>query len=302
MTSTPYFGAPEDKALWDKLETYLEPQHPCLICGGNDFELWAKQEYLEAKRCKACSMISVNPHFSEDGLTLLYSKYFAYRQEDQLLKQQRDITYVIDRDWITTFVPAGRVLDVGCSGGFFLSKVPADRWERYGVEIAADAAEFARTEFGLAVQAGNILELDFDAPFDLVMLRGVVEHFNYPRSVLEKCCQLVKPGGHLFITASPAGDSFAFSVYRDKWRLFTPLEHIHFFTVKLLSQLLAEFGMVPVAHHYQYEETPYANPTEDFSQIQQDIIAIAQGKKDEIKSSVPFPGSMLTAVWRKRAE
>jgi 2-polyprenyl-3-methyl-5-hydroxy-6-metoxy-1,4-benzoquinol methylase len=299
MTSAPYFGAPEDQKLWDKLESYLEPKHPCVICGGEDFELWAKQGYLEAQRCNACGMISVNPHFSEAGLNLLYSEYFAYRQEDLLLKEQRDVTYLIDRDWVSAFVSGGRLLDVGCSGGFFLSKFPADRWDRHGVEIAADAAEFARREFGLPVQAGNLLELEFDAPFDLVMMRGVVEHFNDPRSVLEKCCQLVKPGGHLFLTATPAGDSFAFDVYREKWRLFTPLEHIHFFSVTLLSRLLAEFGLVPVSHHYQYEETPYANPGEDFKQIRQDIQNIAQGHKEQVVSSVPFPGSMLTALWQK---
>jgi len=121
------------------------------------------------------------------------------------------------------------VLDVGCSGGFFLSKFSPDCWERYGVEIASDAAEYARSNCGIPVQVGNIVELAFDERFDLVMLRGVIEHFRDPISVLNKCCHLLTPGGYLFITATPAGDSFAFEVYREKWQLFTPLEHIHFF-------------------------------------------------------------------------
>ena len=54
-----------------------------------------------------------------------------------------------------------------------------------------------------------------------------------------------------------------------------------------------------IEQHYQYLETPYANPDDDFAKIQRDIILISKNKKNEIKNSVPFPGSMMTAVWQK---
>ena len=106
-------------------------------------------------------------------------------------------------------------------------------------------------------------------------------------------------GWFSFITATPAGNSFAFQVYREKWGLFTPLEHIHFFSVKTLSRLLKNFGMQLLSHHYQYEETPYANPLKDFKKIKDDIYLTQQGRADEIVGSVPFPGSILTALWQK---
>jgi len=52
--------------------------------------------------------------------------------------------------------------------------------------------------------------------------------------------------------------------------------------------------------HYQYQETPYANPQKDFKKIREDIVLITSGNGDQIKTSVPFPGSMLTAVWQKK--
>ena len=299
MKSTPYFGAPEDKTLWENLRPYLEEEHPCIICGSNELESWAKEDYLEAKRCLKCGMISANPHFSEEGLNELYSEYFAYRQDDLSKKQQRDITYLIDRDWVSLFVKGGKVLDVGCSGGFFLSKFSPENWDRFGVEIASDAAEYAISNFDIPVRVGDIVDLDFVERFDLVMLRGVIEHFHDPISVLEKCCQLLKLGGYLFITATPAGDSFAFDVYREKWGLFTPLEHIHFFSVKLLSRVLNDCGMRLISHHYQYEETPYANSFQDYKKIQQDIVLVMEGHRNMISGSVPFPGSMITALWEK---
>lgn len=299
MNSPPYFGSPENKALWDKLYPYLEQEHSCVVCNSTRFETWARLLYLEAKQCLECGMISVNPHFSEKGLTEFYADYFAHRQEDILKKQDREITYEIDRDWVELFVEGGKVLDVGCSGGFFLSKFSKERWDRQGVEISPDAADFAEKNFGVKVHVGNLLDLEFEEKFDLVMLRGTIEHFHDPVRILEKCCQLLTPGGSLFITATPAGDSFAFEVYREKWGLFTPLEHIHFFSVETLSRILTTFGMQLFSHHYQYEETPYANSPKDFSKIQEDIYLIRQGRGDEIVNSVPFPGSIITAVWRK---
>ena len=204
-----------NESLMDNLYPYLEAEHACIVCGNTHFTVWAKEGYLEAKKCISCSMISVNPHFTEEGLKLVYSEYFSHRKENHLLNEQRDKTYLIDRDWVSQFVKSGVVLDVGCSGGYFLSKFAANRWERYGVEIAVDAGKFAIEHFNLPVSIGNVQELEFERQFDLIMMRGTIEHMYDPIKTLEKCCQLLKPYGFLFITATPAGDSFAFDVYRE---------------------------------------------------------------------------------------
>lgn len=284
---------------WDPMQAYLEAERPCIVCGGQNLTLWAQERYLTAKKCADCGMISTNPYFSEEGLVAFYSQYLDNRFEQAELMAQRDKTYLIDRDWVSLFVQGGKVLDVGCSGGFFLSKFDPKIWDREGVEIAPDAAEMARTQFGIPVHIGNIIDLNLPDTYDLIMLRGVIEHFREPIQCLEKCASLLKPGGCLFLTATPAGDAFAFDVYREKWRLFTPLEHVHFFSVQLLNRVLEPMGLLPLTHHYQYEETPYANPPKDFAKIQADIALIHQGRKNEVGLSGPFPGSMISALWKK---
>jgi len=285
--------------MWRDLKKYLENEHPCIVCNSNDFFEWAKLNYLIAKKCNKCGMISVNPHFSDEGLKFLYSTYFKKREDSELLKIQRDDVYEIDHNWVTNFISSGVVLDIGCSGGFFLNKFSSDKWEKEGVEIAGDASDFAKNNFNIHVHEGLITELSFDKQYDLVMLRGVIEHFRDPISVFKKCSEIIKPGGYLFLTATPAGDSFAFEVYREKWSLFVPLEHIHFFTVKLLDKVLSKFGFSQISHSYQYQETPYANISKDYEKIMKDINLKLQGKFSEINFSVPFPGSMLTGLWKK---
>ena len=283
----------------NELKNYLGELRPCIICNSENLEEWAKLDYLEAKKCKDCGMISVNPHLNDEGLTKVYQDYFLHRLDEKELFEKRKIMYKIDHDWITKFINHGKMLDVGCSGGQFLSVFDPKKWKRQGVEIDKDAAEFAKTEYDIPVSIGYFPEISFEEKFDLIVIRGVIEHFSDPISVLKKCSEVLKPNGFLFITATPVGNSFAFDVYREKWHLFTPLAHIHFFTVDLLSQVLKTFGMSLIDQHYQYEETPYANPEKDFAKIQEDIVLISQGKQDQIKQSVTFSGSMMTAVWQK---
>ena len=283
----------------NELKKYLGELRSCIICNGKNLEAWAKLDYLEAKKCKDCGMISVNPHLNDEGLSKVYQDYFTHRLDEKELFEKRKIMYKIDHDWITKFINHGKMLDVGCSGGQFLSVFDPKKWKRQGVEIDKDAAEFAKTEYDIPVSIGYFPEISFEEKFDLIVIRGVIEHFSDPISVLKKCSEVLKPNGFLFITATPVGNSFAFDVYREKWHLFTPLAHIHFFTVDLLSQVLKTFGMSLIDQHYQYEETPYANPEKDFAKIQEDIVLISQGKQDQIKQSVTFSGSMMTAVWQK---
>jgi len=58
----------KSKKLWDDLKPYLEEEiNPCIVCGDSKFSVWAQENYLKALKCKKCGMISVNPHFTEEG-------------------------------------------------------------------------------------------------------------------------------------------------------------------------------------------------------------------------------------------
>ena len=279
------------------LKKYLGELKPCIICNSENLESWAKLDYLEAKKCRECGMISVNPHLTNEGLSKLYEGYFLSRLEQKEMSEKRKISHKLDFDWITKFINHGKVLDVGCSGGQFLSFFDPKKWERQGVEIDKDTALIAKTEYNIPVKIGYFPEISFEDKFDLIIIRGVIEHFSEPVKVLKKCTELLKSGGYLFITATPAGDSFAFDVYREKWNQFLPPFHLHFFSVDLVTQVLKKLGMGLKDFHYQYEETPYADITKDFQKIKNDIINLTS-KKKKITTSNAFPGTMMTAVWK----
>jgi 2-polyprenyl-3-methyl-5-hydroxy-6-metoxy-1,4-benzoquinol methylase len=288
-----------DLQVWAKLRPYLMNKTPCIICGGLNFSLWAQENYLKALQCNDCGMISTNPHFSEEGLNIFYNEYLSSRIEKTDAMEQRQKAYVLDKNWVSNFIKSGRVLDIGASGGFFLSNFSAKLWDREGVEIGEDAAKFAKENFGIHIHTGKVEDMSFSTPFDLVMMRGVIEHIPDPIAILRKCCEILSPKGYLFITAMPNGNSFAFDVYRNKWRQFTPLEHIHFFSRKLLTQIVEEVGFRAISHHFQYDETPYANPKKDYERMKEAINLIANGENKKTSLSPPFPESMLTIIFQK---
>jgi len=282
-----------------ELEQYIGEKQPCIVCKEAKFTQYAEEDYFQALKCDECGMISVNPHYTEEGLDKFYSSYYENRSVDNELSELRKIMYAEDRDWIHKFINKGKVLDIGCSDGSFLNFFDENLWDRHGIDLTDDALKIAK-ERGIETHQGKIWDTDVGDGYDLVMMRGVIEHFRDPALALKKCSEILKPGGVLFITATPAGNSFAFNVYRHKWKLFTPYEHIHFFTVDLLSKLLDDMNLELLARHYQYEETPYANHEKDFAQIIGDIEKIKlSGGLDDVGLSPPFPGSMLTAAWKK---
>jgi 2-polyprenyl-3-methyl-5-hydroxy-6-metoxy-1,4-benzoquinol methylase len=285
--------------LIQELEKYVGERKPCIVCKKEDFTKYAEEGYFQALKCNECGMISVNPHYSEEGLDKFYSDFYKNRSTKSELSIQRRVMYEEDKNWIHSFIKTGKVLDIGCSDGSFLSFFDEKLFDRHGIDLTSDALEIAKKR-GITTYQGKVWNKDVGSGYDLVMMRGTIEHFLDPITVLKKCSEILKPGGLLFITATPAGNSFAFNVYRHKWRLFTPYNHIHFFTVDLLTNILNKMNINLIARHSQYEETPYANQENDFNQIIGDIEKIKlEGGRTNIGLSPPFPGSMFTAVWEK---
>lgn len=281
-----------------KLRKYLSDKKGCIVCGKDNFSLWAKLHYLRALKCLNCGMVSVNPHISEEGLKIFYNTYFKNRLNNTALFEARKIMYKLEHEFISHFVCKGSVLDVGCSGGFFLNEFTPHAWRRKGVDVDRNAAVYAKANFGIDVLTGDFSKIDFKGEkFDLIVLRGVIEHCIDPRGYLKKCASILKHKGLLFISASPNIESFGAEIYREKWRLFTPIEHIHFFSINLLNRILSPLGLSLLERKYFYEETPYADILADYTRLKKDILLIMNGHRDKVKESAPFWGNMITGIW-----
>ena len=290
----------------EKLERYakyLTVERHCLVCSERQTEMWASWGPFQAIRCIGCGLVWINPHLNKEGLRRYYTDYIGLRAKDQKKTEQRQRQYELDRDFIQTYVTSGKVLDVGCSGGFFLN-VLNQEFEKHGIEIDEEAVRYAREHFpfGDNVLCRALEEAPYAASsFDLVVMRGVIEHLSDPVAAIAKVGSLLKPGGCFFVSATPNVGSFCADLYREKWNQFHPVRHLWYFSVATLSRLCERADLKLVAKDFPYLETPYAEPEGDHVAVLRAVQAQKKGRWDEVEISPPFWGNMMSLIYRKVA-
>jgi len=137
----------------------------------------------------------------------------------------------------------GRVLDLGCSSGSFLSALPRDRWQLFGIEMSPQVAERARARCGASVFVGDILDARFPANyFDAVTCIHVFEHLYKPKEVLSKVAEWLKPGG-IFYTLMPNIDSAAFLFFKSYWYALELPRHLFHFSPRSLGRVADLVGL-----------------------------------------------------------
>src|SRR5471030_1081557 len=99
-------------------------------------------------------------------------------------------------------IERGRVLDIGCGKGSFLTGFSQARpgWAYVGVEPSREEAGIARRNPMFEIHEGMFGGADTGAqPFDLVAIMHVLEHVSDPPAVIARMHDTLKPGGLAFI-------------------------------------------------------------------------------------------------------
>jgi 2-polyprenyl-6-hydroxyphenyl methylase / 3-demethylubiquinone-9 3-methyltransferase len=100
-----------------------------------------------------------------------------------------------------------KVLDVGCGGGILSESMARLGAQVDGLDMGEEPLEVARLhalETGVSV---NYLKNTAEAhsqshaqAYDLVTCMEMLEHVPDPQSVIQACCDMVKPGGQVFFS------------------------------------------------------------------------------------------------------
>jgi SAM-dependent methyltransferase len=104
---------------------------------------------------------------------------------------------------VTAPLAAGyRVLEVGCGTGNVLRMLEelSPPGAVVGMDFLADGLRFARRRVRCALVQGDLHMPPFRAPFDVIGLFDVLEHFADDRLVLRDLHRMLAPGGALLIT------------------------------------------------------------------------------------------------------
>ena len=236
--------------------------HECRACDGPTTLRFRKRGFAFVT-CRDCGVISVADPLPESvnydagyfsaASTNGYASYVA----DRAIVEANFATRL---DWLKSYAPKGRLLDIGAAYGFFVHLASMDGFEAQGLEPASACAEFARRELGVELQTGRLESVDLPSEsFDVITMFDVFEHFDRPRLALQQAFRLLRPGGVLVVeTGDP--EALLARVAGSRWYFFDPPQHLVFFSQENLARLALEVGFdEPLGVGYMGRQVSFRN-------------------------------------------
>jgi SAM-dependent methyltransferase len=229
------------------VETLKRSRPSCLACNRPTQHafLWEKSS-SSVFRCTECGLGSATKR-GFDPKTYYTADFFNGNTEggypDYITSEKvlrAEFRTILDH--VRQIVPSGTLIEIGAAYGFFLLEAKT-QYEVHGVEIADDAAEFARAR-GLDVRTGGLTRsiLEEIGSIDLVVMLDVIEHLEDPKAALELCSEFLRPGGAVILTTPDFGSALA-RITGKSWRNMTPPQHLWYFTRDSITRIAAAAGL-----------------------------------------------------------
>ena len=234
----------------------------CRVCGGEKFKSWGQRDGLKLYECENCELVFFYPYPTAEELDKFYNDtYHADRDYSGESKAGtlRKQMYELDiKDLEETISGRGRFLDVGCAEGAFLSML-SPSWDRFGVDLSRTAVEKGKQrKEKMSLEAKDIADCETGF-YDVVHLRGVFEHLLEPGAFVKTANEKLKKGGYLVLSNTPNSGGPIPRLFRGRYKLVLPNEHLHYFSKKTMAELMERNGFRVKKITYPYFNTPYSS-------------------------------------------
>ena len=184
--------------------------------------------------CTSCGYSSFNRMPNTKWFDEYYSA--AWKQSDP--KSESACSDMVET--LLPLIPSrdARILDVGTGFGASLQRLKEHGFSNvFGVEASERSWRIARSK-GLAVARGgvdtmtSVPEVVAQAPYDVIMMRQVLEHFYDVNNAIKQASTLLKEGGLLFVAVPNFAHEHIFGVahYLPHIRNFSPYNLAHLLT------------------------------------------------------------------------
>lgn len=160
------------------------------------------------KECRECGVTFLEPQPDVREFSSILSDHYIKDEArlERAFEKTRDPVASLVAKKIQERKKRGRILDVGCAGGYFLSRYfPSTEWELFGVEPSKFASARA-AEKGVRVYNGELTDQDLPGGcFDVITILDTFSYFREPREELNVLHRTMKAGALLAIEQPLAG-------------------------------------------------------------------------------------------------
>jgi SAM-dependent methyltransferase len=200
-------------------------------------------------------------------------------------------------------VKSGRLLEIGCAGGFFLDEARKAGFDVSGVELNREMVEHARRELSLTVHQGMFEKVGLEPNgFEVIVVQDVLEHVRDPRAFVASVTRVLAPGGYFFVRG-PLEDTTKGWVYRTVRKLGRrgqllvqePPFHLQGFCRRSFTAVIRANGLTP--EEFEAAAMP---PRRDFAGIKNTVATVIEHVGYYV-DRVRGGGDFMIAVARKGA-
>ena len=226
----------------------------------SDTDIWrctspTHGDFTQIVRCPRCRLVYQDPR---DPLPVIEGGYRMVVDEVYLHEAaSRVSTFEKSLERIEALRATGRLLDVGCYTGVFISVASRSGWDCIGIEPSTWAADYARGQ-GLRVLNHTLREANLESGlFDVITMWDVIEHLPDPVEEIRECYRLLKPGGLLCLSTMNVESAFA-RLLGKRWPWYMRM-HLYYFSPLTISRLLemAGFSVRSISRHKRIVSVKY---------------------------------------------
>jgi len=150
-------------------------------------------------RCPSCRLEFIWPLPPlRPGLNLYDESY--YRNGYMAFEAQRRARFRTLLDRLRGQGAVGPLLDIGAGVGLLVDAAKKEGWTAEGMEPSPDACRLARDLYGVELQQTEIMDVDPQPIFGVVVLWHVLAHTADPREVLRQAAKMLRPAGLLVMS------------------------------------------------------------------------------------------------------